>query len=121
MAMNDDEIDAALATLTDESPSPALRANVMRRVQTEAAAGLRSRRPAAGFGWRAAVAAATVLVVAASLWLVVRPAPERQVATTRREPVGRATPRGESAGQPGVRPRVDELRAGGVGTEAGRP
>lgn len=83
----DAEIDAALASLTDVSPSPALGTNVMRRVAHEKS---RSRRSGVGKaevrwapGWRVALAAAGVLVIAAATsWFALKRAPVDQIATS---------------------------------------
>ena len=83
----DDEIDAALASLTDVSPSPALGTNVMRRVAHEES---RSRKSGVGKaevrwapGWRVTLAAAGVLVIAAATgWFALKRAPVEQIATS---------------------------------------
>ncbi len=81
--LTEDTLDAVLASLTDAVPSPALQANVMRRVAE--ASRSRTWNPAsAGFGWRAALAAAALVVIAASIWLALGHTPAPQVAVTRR-------------------------------------
>jgi hypothetical protein len=94
----DDDLDRALGSLTDASPSPGLRANVMQRIEEGRGSEVRSpevRRPwdpaslrlrsgqAAGFRWRLALASAAVILIAASVWLAVRSGPAPQTATTR--------------------------------------
>ncbi len=82
MSTSDHELDRAIASLTDVSPPPALRANVMRRVAevraSRQAAGLRS----AGLAARLAFAAAAVVLVAVSMWFAWRPAPLPETAGT---------------------------------------
>ncbi len=74
-SLADEEIDRAVRSITDISPSAAVKANVMGRV-AEARRGASSgvRRPASGVrAWRLAFAAAAVVLVAVSAWLVMRP------------------------------------------------
>jgi hypothetical protein len=102
----DHVLDRALASLTDASSSPALQANVMRRVAEQhharavhllwdpASAGLRS----AGLPARLAFAAAAVVLVAASLWFVLRPASPPQTASSQPIPRDIALPAPNTGG-----------------------
>jgi hypothetical protein len=88
---SDVELDRALGSLTDASPSPHLHANVMRRIAEGRTAGVRTsevrspkvrNRLPAGSGWQLALAGAAVILVAASMWLALRPGSPQQTATT---------------------------------------
>ena len=118
LSLADDDLDRALGSLTDASPSPGLRANVMRRIADEA-------DPAsAGFRWRLALASAAVILIAASVWLAVRPGPAPQTVATRTgshditlppPAAGRSTPGPETTpaaqtGPAGMPPDVEGAR-----------
>jgi hypothetical protein len=77
--MNDDELDRAVASLTDASPSPALRATIMRRIAEGA---IPRRAPIRG--WQMALAGATVILAAAAVWLAVRPGQSPQTTAIQR-------------------------------------
>jgi len=72
---SDEDLDRAIASLTDASPSPALRANVMRRI---ADAHPSPTSPASH--WRLALAAVAMIVLAVSTWFALKPAPVHQSA-----------------------------------------
>ncbi len=110
----EDEIDRALGSLMDTEPSPALHANVMGRIVETRVAGVFARSGrAAGFRWRAALAAAVVLVVAASIWLASRHAPPPQNAMRRELPGG-----SQAAGAPANGARAETANRGARGEEA---
>ncbi len=71
MSVNDD-IDRALKSLTEVSPSPALRAKIMNRLGEAPAASLH--------GWRLAFLPVALVVIAAAIWIAFRPAPPRPTA-----------------------------------------
>jgi hypothetical protein len=127
--VTDGDLDRALGSLTDASPSPGLRANVMRRIADEVRksevrrSALRqaqgvvslsnhegrwpihvSWKPAsAGFRWRLALASAAVILIAASVWLAVRSGPAPQTVTTRAGAHDTALPAASNR-SPGERP-----------------
>lgn len=126
MSMSDDELDRALASLTDASPSSALGATIMRRIAEGA---IPRRAPIRG--WQVAFAGATVILVAAAVWLAVRPGPAPQRVTTgpqRPDMTAPLSPRTETPGEqtrvavqpapgPGEHRRVTSQRASaGLGT-----
>lgn len=96
MSLNDDELDRTLASLTDASPSPAVKANVMRRLRTDRTAPPVRRTWAPAFAgvrsWRLGLATAAVVIAAASIWLVLRPAPAPQSAGKQAAPAGTTAP-----------------------------
>ncbi len=82
--VTDDEIDRAVARLTDAWPSPTLRDNVVRAVaHIQAEVRGSEVRQAPGLRWRLALAAAAVILIATAIWLARRPAPQPQVAAGR--------------------------------------
>jgi hypothetical protein len=97
MSVSDDELDRAVASLTDASPSSALQANVMRRI---AGTKVASVRPRARLAF---AAAAAVVLVAVSTWFALRPAPAPQTARQPHAPHDITVPgRTAQAGQPAV-------------------
>ncbi len=66
----DDEIDRALASLTDASPSAALKANVMRRVAGGRSAARSGRASGLRSSWRVALVSAAVVLLALATWLL---------------------------------------------------
>jgi len=87
------EIDAALQSITDVAPSPELHTKVMQQLKAsrlrsqtseDGQAGVRTPKVRWSLEWRVALAAAAVLVIAASIWFALRPAPGGlQIATIR--------------------------------------
>jgi len=136
LSLADDDLDRALGSLTDASPSPGLRANVVRRIADEGRrfdvrrSGDRwpihvSWDPAsAGFRWRLALASIAVILIAASVWLAVRSGPAPQTVTTRaglhditpppspqvRSTPGPGTTTAAQSGPAGMRPDAEGAR-----------
>ncbi len=87
---SDEDLDRVIASLTDASPSPAMRATIMRRIAEERAAAIRRREgpdlrrfEIATIRWSARVAfvaAAVLVLVTAGLWVALTPGRSIQVA-----------------------------------------
>jgi hypothetical protein len=134
--MSDDELDRALASLIDASPSPGLHANVMDRIAEDHVRGPKVRRSelpksarlVPAVRWQVALASAAVILIAAATWLAVRPGPAPQRVTTgpqRPDMTAPLSPRTETPGEQtrvAVQPapgRLEDRRVGSQRVSAG--